>query len=193
MKDIVFHIPRGLREYSIVQQAVIGRMVVLSHKGANTVLYSTEDAKRDGFTQTFNNALLALKNFLQIKKGFRSCRQITVSQVLQMDSCIYINVPVSVMQREDLNFAEKMVFGRIYTQTKQGTEKIKLTTYQEGSWLKILEKNNKTRYIVGYKFSLNNQGISNIMDDKGLFWDMLRYKNIPVIEQYIIFHDYNPK
>lgn len=128
MKDIVFHIPRGLREYSIVQQAVIGRMVVLSHKGANAVLYSTEDAKRDGFTQTFNNALLALKNFLKIKKGFRGCRQITVSQVLQMDSCIYINVPVSVMQREDLNFAEKIVFGRIYTQTKQGTEKIKLTT-----------------------------------------------------------------
>lgn len=128
MKDIVFHIPRGLRDYTIVQQAIIGRMVVLSHKGTKTVYYSTEDAQRDGFFKTFNNAIKQVDSLLEIKKGFRGCRQINVSQVLKMDSCIYINVPVSIMQRNDLNFAEKIVFGRIYTQTKQGTEKIKLTT-----------------------------------------------------------------
>jgi len=70
-------------------------------------------------------------------------------------------------------------------------ENIKLTSYQEGSWLKILEKNNKTRYIVGYKFSLNNQGISNIMDDKGLFHDLLNYKKIPVIVHHVIFNKYD--
>lgn len=128
MKDIVFHIPRGLREYTIIQQAVIGRMVVLSRKGTKTVLYSGEDAKRDGFPRAFSDVFKSLSNFLEVKKGFRGCRQIKVLEGLQMDSCIYINVPVSIMQRDDLNFAEKIVFGRVYTQTKQGTEKIKLTT-----------------------------------------------------------------
>ena len=128
MKDIVFHIPRGLREYTIIQQAVIGRMVVLSRKGTKTVLYSGEDARRDCFPRAFTDVFKSLGNFLEVKKGFRGCRQIKVLKVLQMDSCIYINVPVSIMQRNDLNFAEKIVFGRIYTQTKQGTEKIKLTT-----------------------------------------------------------------
>ena len=69
-------------------------------------------------------------------------------------------------------------------------EKIKLTELQ-GKWLKILEKNNQTRYIVGYKFSLNNQGISNIMDDKGLFHDLLSYKKIPIIIHHVIFKDYH--
>ena len=70
------------------------------------------------------------------------------------------------------------------------SENIKLTTYQR-SWLKILEKNNMTRYIIGYKFSLNNQGISNIMDDKGLFYDLLRHKNIPIITHHLILSNYD--
>lgn len=144
MNDIVFHIPRGLRGYTIVQQAIIGRMVVLSHKGAKTVYYSTEDAQRDGFCKTFNNAIKQVNNLLEIKKGFRGCRQINVLQVLEMDSCIYINVPVSIMQRDDLNFAEKIVFGRIYTQTKQGTEKIKLTTSMIVNELGLADRTVKT-------------------------------------------------
>ena len=69
-------------------------------------------------------------------------------------------------------------------------ENIKLSLFQR-KWLKILEKNDKTRYIVGYKFSLNNQGISNIMDDKGLFYDLLTYKKIPIITHHIIFNKYD--
>ena len=69
-------------------------------------------------------------------------------------------------------------------------ENIRLTMFQR-KWFKILEKNNNTRYIVGYKFSLNNQGISNIMDDKGLFHDLLSYKKIPIIIHHIIFKKYN--
>lgn len=144
MKDIVFHIPRGLRGYTIVQQAIIGRMVVLSQKGAKTVYYSTEDAKRDGFKRAFTDSVRQLKEVLEIRKGFRGCRQINVLQVLEMDSCIYINVPVSIMQRDDLNFAEKIVFGRIYTQTKQGTEKIKLTTSMIVNELGLADRTVKT-------------------------------------------------
>ena len=44
-------------------------------------------------------------------------------------------------------------------------ENINLITYQ-GGWLKELRKGNGTKYIVGYKFSLNNQGISIVVDDK---------------------------
>ncbi len=69
-------------------------------------------------------------------------------------------------------------------------ENIKLSLFQR-KWLKILEKNDKTRYIVGYKFSLNNQGISNIMDDKGLFYYLLTYKKIPIITHHLIFNKYD--
>lgn len=67
---------------------------------------------------------------------------------------------------------------------------IKVTLLSDG-WTKVLEKNNQTHYITGYQFDLNNHGIGNIMDDKGLFFDLLKYKNIPVIEQYVIFKDYD--
>ena len=67
---------------------------------------------------------------------------------------------------------------------------IKVTISQD-NWLKILEKDNKTRYITGYQFDLNYHAIGNIMDDKGLFYELLRYKKIPVISQYIIFKDYD--
>ena len=72
-------------------------------------------------------------------------------------------------------------------------ENIKLSTYQHGDWLKILEKNDKTKYIIGYKFSLNDQGISNIMDDKGLYFDLLNHKHIPIIIHHVIFSNYNQK
>lgn len=65
------------------------------------------------------------------------------------------------------------------------------TTILSDDWTIVLEKNGKTRYITGYQFDLNHHAIGNIMDDKGLFWDLLRYKDIPVIEQYVIFHNYD--
>ena len=67
---------------------------------------------------------------------------------------------------------------------------IKVTFLSDG-WTIVLEKNEEIHYITGYQFDLNNHGIGNIMDDKGLFWDLLNYKHIPVIEQYVIFHNYN--
>ena len=69
---------------------------------------------------------------------------------------------------------------------------IKVTLLSD-NWLTILEKDNEIHYIQGYKFDLNNHGIGNIMDDKGLFFDLLRYKNIPIIEHNVIFKDYDKK
>ncbi len=66
---------------------------------------------------------------------------------------------------------------------------IKVTHLSE-NWTTVLEKNNKIHYITEYHFDLNNHGIGNIMDDKGLFYDLLKYKNIPIIEQKVIFKDY---
>ena len=67
---------------------------------------------------------------------------------------------------------------------------IKVTLLSDG-WTKVLEKDNITHYITGYQFDNNYHGIGNIMDDKGLFYDILKYKNIPVIEQYVIYKDYD--
>ena len=69
---------------------------------------------------------------------------------------------------------------------------IKVTLLSD-DWLTILEKDNKIHYIQGYKFDLNNHGIGNILDDKGLFFDLLRYKKIPIIEHLVIFQDYDKK
>lgn len=64
-------------------------------------------------------------------------------------------------------------------------------TFLSDNWATILEKDNKIHYITGYQFDLNNHGIGNMMDDKGMFHDLLNYKNIPVIEQHIILPNYN--
>ena len=68
-------------------------------------------------------------------------------------------------------------------------ENIELITYQ-GNWLKELRKDNKTRFIVGYKFSLNNQSIGIVVDDKGLFYDTLCNK-LPIIIHHVLFHNYD--
>lgn len=67
---------------------------------------------------------------------------------------------------------------------------IKVTLLSD-NWLTVLEKDNEIHYIQGYKFDLNNHGIGNIMDDKGLFFDLLTYKKIPVVYQKVIFKDYD--
>ena len=64
-------------------------------------------------------------------------------------------------------------------------------TFLSDNWATILEKDNKIHYITGYQFDLNNHGIGNIMDDKGMFHDLLKYKNIPVIEQQVILPNYD--
>ena len=68
-------------------------------------------------------------------------------------------------------------------------ENIILNNYQ-GGWLKELIKDNKVRFIVGYKFANNNQSIGIVVDDKGLFYDIIKDK-LPIIEHKVIFQDYD--
>ena len=67
---------------------------------------------------------------------------------------------------------------------------IKVTLLSD-NWLTVLEKDNETHYIQGYKFDLNNHGLGNIVDDKGLFYDLLTYKNLPTIEHQVLFKNYD--
>lgn len=58
-------------------------------------------------------------------------------------------------------------------------------------WIIMLEKDNKTRFIAGYKFDLNAHGIGNIMDDKYATFEVLRKKQFPIIEHKILFKPSN--
>lgn len=64
-------------------------------------------------------------------------------------------------------------------------------THLSDNWLTVLEDGKKICYIDGYKFGLNNHGIGNILDDKGLFYELCMHKKIPIIEHKVILHDYN--
>ncbi len=64
-------------------------------------------------------------------------------------------------------------------------------THLSDNWITVLEKNNKIHYIEGYKFDLNSYGIASIMNDKGLFYDLCKEKNYPIIEHYVLFKDYS--
>ena len=48
-------------------------------------------------------------------------------------------------------------------------------------WVIMLEKDNIKKYITGYKFDLNTQSTSNIVDDKYALYEVLKINNIPVI------------
>lgn len=58
-------------------------------------------------------------------------------------------------------------------------------------WIIVLKKNEKIRFISGYKFGLNNQASSIICDDKYALYDTLKLLNIPIIEHKIVFRNYN--
>lgn len=58
-------------------------------------------------------------------------------------------------------------------------------------WIMVLTKKNKTRYIVGYKFDLNDHASGQICDDKYALYDVLKKHHIPVAEHFIIFNNYN--
>jgi len=73
---------------------------------------------------------------------------------------------------------------------KIGNELDIKVTHLSDNWVNVLEKNREIHYIQGYKFDLNNHGIGNIIDDKGLFNDLLVYKKIPCVYQKVIFNDY---
>jgi len=58
-------------------------------------------------------------------------------------------------------------------------------------WITILEKEKKRRYIVGYKFPLNDQAVGRICDDKYALYEVIRQFDIPIVEHYIVFKNYN--
>ncbi len=56
------------------------------------------------------------------------------------------------------------------------------------NWVMVLTKNNITKCISGYKFPLNDNGISSVIDDKYALYDLCKLKNIPIIEHSILFN-----
>lgn len=68
--------------------------------------------------------------------------------------------------------------------------KIKMTCLSK-DWIVMLEKENKIRYIAGYKFDLNGHALGSIMDDKYAMYEILIQKKIPVIEHTIAFRSNN--
>lgn len=64
-------------------------------------------------------------------------------------------------------------------------------TLVSNDWIIILEKDNQKRYIIGYKFPLNNQSVGKICDDKYAIYEIMKTFNIPVVEHFIAFNNYN--
>ena len=58
-------------------------------------------------------------------------------------------------------------------------------------WVIMLEKDGKTRFISGYKFDSNSHGIGLIADDKYALYEVLKSKNIPIIEHKIVYNKTN--
>ncbi len=58
-------------------------------------------------------------------------------------------------------------------------------------WIIMLEKDKKTKFIAGYKFDLNSHGIGEVLDDKYALYEVLKSKNIKVIEHNILFSPSN--
>lgn len=58
-------------------------------------------------------------------------------------------------------------------------------------WVIMLEKDGKTRFISGYKFDMNSQGTGIIADDKYATYEVLKEKNIPIIEYKIVYNKTN--
>ena len=54
-----------------------------------------------------------------------------------------------------------------------------------------LEYNNLKKYIYSYKFSLNEQGISLILDDKFAFYSILKKENIKTVSLKSIYKNYS--
>lgn len=58
------------------------------------------------------------------------------------------------------------------------------------NWVIIMEKEEKIKYIVGFKFPLNDQASSRICDDKYALYEVMKNFNIPVVEHFIIHKNY---
>lgn len=74
-------------------------------------------------------------------------------------------------------------------------ENVEYNLISEG-WCFVLKKNNITKYILGYSFSLNDQALGSIINDKYALYEVCKLKNLPIIEHQILFkpnssHDNN--
>ncbi len=58
-------------------------------------------------------------------------------------------------------------------------------------WIIMLEKNGKTRFVSGYKFDLNSHGLGLVADDKYALYEVLKEKNIPIVEHKIVYNKTN--
>ena len=54
-----------------------------------------------------------------------------------------------------------------------------------------LEYNNLKKYIYSYKFPLNDQGISLVLDDKFAFYSILKKENIKTVSLKSIYKNYS--
>src|SRR5574344_684944 len=59
------------------------------------------------------------------------------------------------------------------------------------NWIIMLEKNNKTKFISGFKFDCNGHAMGNVVDDKYALYEVLTNKGIPVISHTILFRQSN--
>lgn len=55
------------------------------------------------------------------------------------------------------------------------------------SWINILEKDEKIRYIAGYYFDINKCATTRIIDDKYALYSVLNHFNIPVCKHHLLY------
>lgn len=55
-------------------------------------------------------------------------------------------------------------------------------------WVMVLTKDNITKCISGYRFSLNDHALGSVIDDKYAFYDLCKINNLPIIEHNILFN-----
>ena len=58
-------------------------------------------------------------------------------------------------------------------------------------WIIRLEKDNKIRFVSGYKFDLNSHALGEILDDKYGLFEVLREDDIPIIDHNILYSNDN--
>ena len=59
------------------------------------------------------------------------------------------------------------------------------------NWVMVLEKDEKIKYVVGFKFPLNDQACGKVCDDKYALYEVMKHFEIPVTEHFIIHKNYD--
>jgi len=60
-------------------------------------------------------------------------------------------------------------------------------------WVFRLNKNGRTRYLIGYKFDLNTDSVQSICQDKCAAYDILSFCGIPCVEHFLFLSPQNVK